>query len=278
MSELRHVDLDGSRLGYDYHPSHGKLGTLVFGHGYALRSTGPLYAPLFAALSEDFEIYALDHRGHGNSVAGFATWSQTELADDLAGFVDALGLKGAVFAGHSLGGFTGLLAEIRHPGTFSALCLLATAAAGGGTAPLGLDRFFAENSGDPDALYGAFAPMFVRPQREDVMVAVGAVALVPPSVHTAFYAGYPHNIITNQLAEIDAPVLVLNGAQDVVVPTEAQHLTALGLSSYKEVVLSHEGHMLPLEAPLVTAREIANFVRFDMPELQAPARPAAAAA
>lgn len=272
MSELRYVDLDGARLGYDYHPSAGKLGTLVFGHGYALRSTGALYAPLFAALSEDFEIYALDHRGHGASVEGFASWSQTELADDLAGFVDALGLKGAIFAGHSLGGFTGLFAEIRHPGTFSALCLLATAAAGGGTAPLGLDSFFAENRGNADALYGAFAPMFVRPRRTDVMVAVDAVALVPSSVHTAFYAGYPHNIITDRLAGIDVPVLVLNGAQDVVVPPDAQHLTALGLSSYKEVVLSREGHMLPLEAPLATAREIANFVRFDVAALQAPAR------
>lgn len=65
--------------------------------------------------------------------------------------------------------------------------------------------------------------------------------------------GYPHNIITDRLAGISAPVLVLRGAQDVVVPPEAQQATALGLSYCKEVVFSRQGPMLPLEAPAMTA-------------------------
>lgn len=264
---IRTVEVNGARLAYRSHGTGGERTdarrALVFGHGYALRGTADIYEALFARLAPDFDVYALDLRGHGASAASFAGWSQAAIADDMAGFVDRLGLRGAVYAGHSLGGFTGLFAQIRHPGTFSALALLATAAAGGGVAPPGLKEAFVTRGRDPGFAQEAFAGMYLHPGPDDVRRAAAAVGLIDPSVHETFFSNFAATTIAGRLSEIRAPVLVLNGGRDTVVSPAEQHKTALGLPRTKEVVFSGEGHMLPIEAADVTAREMLSFFRYD---------------
>jgi pimeloyl-ACP methyl ester carboxylesterase len=266
-TELEYIDVNGARLAYERHLGGSELGPLVFGHGYALRSSGLIYRELLARLTRHFEVYALDLRGHGASATTVLDWSQAMIADDLAAFVDAVGLKGATYAGHSMGGFTGLYAQIRHPGTFSALCLLATAVAAGGAAPAGVGEALVAKGSNLAARMAAFKPMYVRPTEDTVKRAAEAVGVMDPSVHRAFCPDHPRTVISGQLALIEAPVLFLNGGRDSVVSPEEQHKTALGLKRSKEVTLSSEGHMLPLEAPDMAAREIVNFCRYDVAEL-----------
>lgn len=263
---IRHIDLQGARLAYQHHAGEGPRRPLVFVHGYSLRGTGEIYAPLIARLRSEFDVYALDLRGHGASAESSADWSQAAIADDVAAFVDKLGLREAVYAGHSLGGFTGLFAQIRHPGTFSALALLATAAAAGGSPPPGLKDAFVTRGRDPAFTQGAFAAMYVRPGPNDIRRSADAVSLVDPSVHEAFFSNFARHIITERLAEVRIPVLLVNGGRDNVVLPAEQHRTALGLPRSKEVTFSGEGHMLPIEAPDATTREMVNFFLHDVRE------------
>ena len=267
MSELKYVEVNGARLAYEHRAGSGLRAPLIFLHGYALRSSGPIYNELLTPLQEQFDVYALDMRGHGGSASSFTNWSQATIADDVAAFVEAIGLRGAVCAGHSLGGFTGMYAQLRHPGTFSALCLLATAAASGGVAPPGLASYFTERGHDQAQMRDTFATMYKRPTPHMLQMAAEAVGAIDPAVHQAFYPNYAHVVITDRLAEIDIPVLLLSGRKDNVVSPAEQHNTAQGLGQCKEVVFSGEGHMLPLEAAAMTARELINFSRHDMPEL-----------
>lgn len=267
MSELKYVEVNGARLAYEHRAGSGQRAPLVFLHGYALRSSGPIYNELLEPLQKQFDVYALDMRGHGGSASSFTNWSQATIADDVAAFVETLGLRGAVYAGHSLGGFTGMYAQIRHPGTFSALCLLATAAASGGVAPPGLETYFTESGHNQAQMRDTFATMYKRPTPHMLQMAAEAVGVIDPAVHQAFYPNYARVIIADRLAEIDIPVLLVSGGKDNVVAPAEQHKTALGLSKHKEVTFSGEGHMLPLEASAMTAREIINFCRYDVPEL-----------
>ena len=263
---LQSVEVNGAKLAYRLHPGRGGRRPLVFVHGYALRGTGEIYAPLIARLLSEFDVYALDLRGHGGSASSLANWSQPAIADDVAAFVDKLSLRGAMYAGHSLGGFTGLFAEIRHPGTFSALALLATAAAAGGSPPPGLKDAFVTRGRDPAFTQGTFAAMYLRPGPNDIRQSVDAVSLVDPSVHEAFFSNFARHVITERLAEVRAPVLLVNGGKDTVVSPVEQHSTALGLPRSKEVTFSGEGHMLPIEAPDATAREMVTFFLHDVRE------------
>ena len=263
-SGVQYVEVNGARLAYERHAGGGGRRPLVLGHGYALRGTGAIYATLISRLTTDFDVYAVDLRGHGASASSFAGWSQAAIADDLAAFVETLGIRGAAYAGHSLGGFTGLFAQIRHPGTFSALSLLATAVAAGGTAPPGLKEAFVTRGRDRAFTQGAFASMYLHPGPDDIRHAVDAVSLIDPSVHETFFSNFSRNVITERLAELRVPVLLVNGARDNVVSPAEQHRTALGLSLSKEVTFSVEGHMLPIEAPEATAREMLNFFQHDV--------------
>lgn len=263
-SRVDYVDVNGARLGYRRFSGGRKRRPLVFVHGYALNGTGEIYSSLMAGLTSQFDVYALDLRGHGASAPSYANWSQAAIADDVAAFVETLGLRGSVFAGHSLGGFTGMYAQIRHPGTFSALSLLATAVAGGGTPPPGLKEEFVKRGRDRSFTEPAFASMYLRPAQGDAARAAEAVGMVPPSVHDTFFSNFANVVITDRLPEITIPVLMLNGAKDTVVSPAEQHETALGLSRYKEVTFSHEGHMLPIESAQSTAREMLNFFENDV--------------
>ena len=77
------------------------------------------------ALQADFEVYAVDLRGHGQSshappspVPG----EPTPVSDVLA-VVHHLRLRLPLVLGHSLGGLLAVLAEARRPGTWGAMCL-----------------------------------------------------------------------------------------------------------------------------------------------------------
>jgi pimeloyl-ACP methyl ester carboxylesterase len=263
--QVQYVSVGSAKLGYRVHSDGTGKPDLVFVHGYAMNGTGPAYRDFLSALEKDFTVYSLDLRGHGASASETADWSLATLADDVVGFARELGLVGAVYVGHSIGGFTGMFAEIRHPGTFSALCLLATASAsGGGHAPPETGALLTEKGRDPDAMHESFAPMYVRAGADEVKLAVESIGLMDSSVHKAFFADYPNRVLTGQIGDIDMPVLVLSGARDIVVPPAEQHLTALGLPRCKEVTFSGEGHMLPLEAAGLTAREIVAFCRYDI--------------
>lgn len=255
---INFAEVNGARLAYQHYAGN-RLPPLVFLHGYALRSTGQIYSSLIQKLRPHFDIYALDMRGHGGSAAAIAGWSQEAIADDVAAFAKEMELQGAVFAGHSLGGFTGMYAQIRRPGLFSSLMLLATSPAGGGGAPPSVRDAFIQRGRDPVFLRDTFAGMYRHPGPRDIQRSVDAVTLVDPKVHDAFYSNFAMTKVIDRLSEIDVPVLVVSGARDSVVSPADQYDTALKMPNAKEVTLPDQGHMLPIEAADVSAREMLAF-------------------
>ncbi len=263
-SAIRYVDVPGAQLGYEVIGEGSGKPPLLMVHGYSLRSTGTIYTPLYADLAEQFTIYALDTRGHGASAHLVEGWTFTQMAQDVAVAAQNLGIVGAVHAGHSYGGFLGLLTELYHPGTFSALCLLAPAAAsGGGATPDEVKSTFPTHGKNRAFMRDLFVGMYMAPPAEkDLDDVIDAVTIMDLRVHeTYFVHEYPAINITDQLSKLELPVLSVTGGRDIVVSPDEQRATALALPRSKEVNFSDEGHMLPLEAPARTAREVIRFVQ-----------------
>lgn len=270
--ETRFIAVNGARLGYEVRSEGSGLPPAVFVHGYSGRSTGEAtYGELLGALADAFTIYALDLRGHGASAAATENWSLSMVADDVAAFARALGIEGAFYIGHSIGAFTGMFCEVRNPGTFSALCLLNTASAEGGShsAPEA-GQLLIQHGRDRDVMREALIPMYVR--GGDPTPHADAAALMDRRVHELFYEEYPNRIIIDEVRRITIPVLAINGALDNVVPLFTQHATAMAIPNCKEIILMSEGHLMPLEAPAMTAREIITFWTHDLPDIFAPDR------
>jgi pimeloyl-ACP methyl ester carboxylesterase len=66
-------------------------------------------------LAGDFRVIAPDLRGHGWTQAPAGGYEKEQLASDVLGMLDALGLERVSWAGHDWGGWTGFLAALRAP-------------------------------------------------------------------------------------------------------------------------------------------------------------------
>ena len=94
----------------------------------SLGTTLAMWEAQVAALSGAFRCLRYDTRGHGRSKVVDASLAVDDLAADLAGLLDALGIAKAHVVGLSLGGMTGQILAATHPEKVDRLVLCATSA------------------------------------------------------------------------------------------------------------------------------------------------------
>ena len=70
---------------------------------------------IIPALAETSKVYALELQGHGRTTDIDRPITYQNLADDVAAFMDAVGLPKANVFGYSMGAIAGLQLAIRHP-------------------------------------------------------------------------------------------------------------------------------------------------------------------
>lgn len=86
-------------------------------------ATSKAWGEVLPQLAERYRVLALDTRGHGRTSNPSQTMSYAQFADDVAGFIDALGLSQPLIVGYSDGGQTALEFGLRHPGKAAALVI-----------------------------------------------------------------------------------------------------------------------------------------------------------
>ena len=92
-----------------------------------------------AAMSRDYNVVALDHRGHGDSewappethlspsqgeIERGSRYRLDDYVEDVKALVEALSLRDVVLVGHSAGGRNAFLYTVRHPQTVKALAIV----------------------------------------------------------------------------------------------------------------------------------------------------------
>lgn len=99
------------------HDLGGDGPTVIFCHANGF--CGLMWAPVARELATVARCWALDFRGHGDSVSGPGeNYDWNGMADDVLAAVDALEPAPRLAVGHSLGGASILKAEQARPGTF----------------------------------------------------------------------------------------------------------------------------------------------------------------
>ncbi len=94
---------------------------LILLHG--LTANGACWTPLARALQEVFDVIMPDARGHGLSGAPSSGYRYEDLANDVAGLIEALRLPPPILLGHSMGGMTAAVLASRKPNLLRALLL-----------------------------------------------------------------------------------------------------------------------------------------------------------
>jgi pimeloyl-ACP methyl ester carboxylesterase len=116
--------VNGQRVHYVDHGGDGPAVVLL--HSFLMDTD--MFAPQVEALGGEFRLVAVDERGHGGTPAGgpFDYW---DVARDVLGVLDELGLESAAVVGTSQGGFIGIRMALLAPARVRALAVLGTSAA-----------------------------------------------------------------------------------------------------------------------------------------------------
>jgi pimeloyl-ACP methyl ester carboxylesterase len=96
-----------------YYEVSGQGEPLIVLHGAYMDI--PTMGGIIPKLAETHQVYALEFQGHGRTTDIDRPITYPNLADDVAAFMDAVGLEKADIFGYSMGGQAGLQLAIRHP-------------------------------------------------------------------------------------------------------------------------------------------------------------------
>jgi len=109
IAQSHMVDLPAGRFHYiSWGADRTELPTALLLHG--ITSSALSWVRVGPALADRYRIYALDMRGHGDSIKpGRGAYSLRHTADDAAAFIKALGLESPLLMGHSWGGATAIV-------------------------------------------------------------------------------------------------------------------------------------------------------------------------
>ncbi|QPB23867.1 alpha/beta hydrolase [Rhizobium sp. 007] len=104
------VKVNGMQI---YYEVSGDGDALVVLHGAYMNI--PSMGTIVPKLAKTHKVYALELQGHGRTTDIDRPITYPNLADDVAAFMDAVGLKKADIFGYSMGAAAGLQVAIRHP-------------------------------------------------------------------------------------------------------------------------------------------------------------------
>ena len=108
------VSVNGIKVYYEIHGQAApNTVPLVVLHGAYMNI--PAMGAIVPRLAETHKVYALEMQGHGRTTDIDRPITYPNLADDVAAFMDAVGLKKADVFGYSMGAAAGLQLAIRHP-------------------------------------------------------------------------------------------------------------------------------------------------------------------
>jgi pimeloyl-ACP methyl ester carboxylesterase len=100
---------------------------VVLLHGWAYDSLATWHKVL-GPLAERYRVVAIDQRNHGRSERVRGSFDIEDVADEVAGVMDAVGVPRAAVVGYSMGGMVAQALAFRHPEKVERLVLGATAA------------------------------------------------------------------------------------------------------------------------------------------------------
>lgn len=242
---------------------------LVHGLTSNIDDLGPIAELL---ISDGFSVTGVDQRGHGGSTVGADGFGAPRQAADLAVVLRELGVDDAVLVGHSMGGMTSLTLAIDGPedalARVSGLVAIATPTtlASGveqTVVKLGLLPMPAWMTSRPSRLrlgarlmaYGSSPSLFMIDE------SLASFLRCPESTRRGAMLGLTSYDVTDRLARIDPPVLVVTGGSDRMV--SATHSAALATHAPNARLIGYPtaGHMLIWEQHQEIATEIASFAR-----------------
>jgi pimeloyl-ACP methyl ester carboxylesterase len=246
------LDRDGVNI---YYEVHGEGPALILTHGYS--ATSEMWAGQVGPLSKHFKVVTWDMRGHGRSdyPADQSAYSEEATVGDMAALLDAVGAKGAVVGGLSLGGYMSLAFHLAHPERTRALLIIDTGpgykndqARDGWNANAirRAERLESEGLGD---LSKASAEVRAANHRDASGLARAARGMLTQR----------NARVIESLPSVAVPAVVIVGANDTPFLAASDYM-ASKIPGAKKVVIPDAGHSANIDQPAAFNAALMNFL------------------
>ena len=262
------VQTNGQELYYELHGEGPPL-VLVMGIGYDSSLWTLAQVPV---LSTQFQVILVDNRDAGRSSKARHPYKIADMADDLAGLLDALGIQRSHLLGLSMGGMIAQEFALRHGDRLDRLVLAGTGAAPARSAvdPIQIWSWVKANDATGDVFGGQqfvslFSTAFLR-NHEAVRDTAELLASNPYPMNPEAYRrqadAYRQFDALDRLAAITAPTLVVVGEQDLLTPPWIAREVAEAIPGARFEVIRGDGssHLVPIECPDEFNRLVLDFL------------------
>jgi 3-oxoadipate enol-lactonase len=243
-------EINGQWLHYE--DTGGKLGPVVLAHGTLMDHE--MFAPQIAARDSEWRIITWDARCHGETETTDDPFTYWDLAEDLRGLLDHLGIQRAVIGGAGQGGFVALRFALKYPERVAALILLDTQAGAEDPEKVALYETMLdlwEAEGLNDQLAETIAAIIFGDEWPGRQAWIAKWRQWPRSLlRPAFNALVGREDIHDRLGEIAAPALVVHGTADAAIDIElAQRLCSELANCQPLITIEGGGHASNLTHP-----------------------------
>jgi pimeloyl-ACP methyl ester carboxylesterase len=234
------------------------------------------YDPLILdALAQARELVLFDNRGVGLT-NGTARETIADMAADTVLFIEALGLAQCDVFGHSMGGHVAQMVASGRPELVRRLILVGTGPQGGegmaGRPPevaalwttqykdqdeMWLPIFFS-----PSAASQAAGRLFLERRKARTSDRDEPVSAETAAAHRAAASswGQPTDPTFAYLEDIGQPALVVNGSNDIIVPTVNSYILQQHLPNARLIVYPDSGHGVHFQYPEEFVHQAARFL------------------
>ncbi|GAU67196.1 3-oxoadipate enol-lactonase/4-carboxymuconolactone decarboxylase [Streptomyces sp. NBRC 110611] len=246
--------------------------------GAALGTTWHMWDRQIPELSRHWRVVRFDLPGHGGSPAHAAS-SVAELADRLAGTLDALGVDRFGYAGCDIGGAVGTQLALTRPYRVTSLALVSSSPRYG-TADAWRQRgvVIRTNGLDPIARTAPehwFTPGFAGAQPAIVEWAVQMVRTTDPGCYIAACEALAAYDVRSSLGRVGVPTLVVAGSEDQVTPTTDARTLVAGIPGASLALVPGTSHLAPVEQPAAVTELLIRHFTTAWHDKPGPAGPAA---
>jgi sigma-B regulation protein RsbQ len=244
---------------------------MLFAHGYGCDQN--MWRFVTPAFEDDYQIVLFDHVGAGHSdLSAFdrAKYASLEgYAADIVEIGHALGLRDAVFVGHSVSAVMGIIAAARAPGMFARLVLVAPSPCylnegdyTGGFSRAEVDELLDALDKNHMGWSLNMAPVIMgNPDRKELSDELAnSFCRTDPEIAKHFARTTFLSDARGILGDTDLPALILQCSSDVIAPLSVGSYMHDQMPGSQLVVMKATGHCPNLSAPEETIAAMRDFL------------------
>jgi pimeloyl-ACP methyl ester carboxylesterase/DNA-binding SARP family transcriptional activator len=219
----------------------------------------PLWRHLARELSREFHLIRYDQRGNGLSEPEVDDFSLPAMVGDLEAVVDASGVERFALLGISQGCRTAIAYALAHPDRVSHLVLYGGSARGwkhrargASESRGGLQSLLRQGWGqDNPAFRQVFTTLFMPGASVEQAAWFNELQRVSTTAENAYRItqAFAEVDLSDRLAEVSVPTLVMHATGDAMVPFEEARILAAGIPDARFVALESNNHLLLDDEP-----------------------------